>query len=1468
MLAKAHARALQWAHLLLGGVLLGAVELSRGNLLCRLSFEEWLRVCHPLGSGVGLTPHVTLRPGAGKLGAALAAAAGLCASTAWAARSHSLAASLTLFGALVSDGADLARLLMHPHALAQLTQLRCGNFGVFLAEAADAGLDPVAILQRMAEVTMGRGGQSGGVATFLPTASGLASVRARVRPGRRQAMAPLVASALRRRLAWCRFTSRAPGAGSHAAARVYLGHTRFATSSLPSVTESHPHQWTPPGAAQPVWRVSHGVAVRSWERFSLFVTHNGDFDFLRVAGRDWPQGDVGLWLERLLHAPAPARCDSAKVAGCMELFRAQGLWGASFRLAFQDVLASGLPDAFDFHPVTPDAPNAAPTVAVLDGLAAAAGAAFARFAAALPACADAESLPALFEEAAREAALVECVTAALAAPDCAVEVGARLSPLRLRELAAVATAHFLRADLFYALKRFMGAAQGSFGLAVACSLDVDRVALAALNQPMGLAFAPDQGLVLYASESNALAVPFEHPASAGGAAWRLDMDSVDGEVFEVRFARAQPEPVDAVGADLEAADGASSVRVSLSFRQSSDLDAFAPFPACGVRLRLHNVRRDAPVSAAQFAAAGRLVSLRRNPLILSDGAARAGTARPGAGRVENDLRDTARVIDRLRATWQLVNGKTADALFSLLRQRALEATAASEPARRAGRLDVDVLVTGVESSLWVAEQFASDLQSMFPHLRVVALSANKVIGVLGNARGAISTAGFSFCRLTAKLDNTVCIAMSHSGQTFPTLHATTILERACPGRVFVVSGAVDTKMGAAVGQSMALGAPFSGRIFSTGAGWRAAEPATVSALAMHHLLTELLLHLARAFVQDAELARGGLAKPLGLRFQRQDVTDMYTVRDAFVTAAVPCLTGVDALGGEVRTHVRDELLAQGRQWGWNILESAVVWASCATYISLAVIFGVPFFRVLLNFAIRSIDPGSHISYDWTRPDFTAPEWNGLNRLFTALYYLAGVLDAGLFIFLPSILTCLLRAVQGRPVLARIKGRRTLVIADVPYVHQLLEMYVSKLFSLSFAVASVDVHGANGNDHFVHRFTHRVARGVMLAFGRPDGRMCSQTKVESWTLMALLQARTIANLGTGPEVLTLGHNPYKNALMDRAIVLPTHRPRMLCESVLSVTDHEPMARLAALSYAVDTGAAPELSGDVSHRFSAAPGVQRVFDAPIGAHLCCDAAMNAEWTVARRRAAIASAAAAKYEENTVHSSSSALSVPGPAGRDAVLNGLDKPVLELLESQAALEEFLENRFLSAERYLGFLVLFHAMAATVAAFPPLRFDTSRSQSCLRVATTAAPISAADLVRTYQAGTAAGLDDASYHGGFSGLARAPSLPLKALSLKRGARRGSHQGVGGVKGEGEGESSSWTSEPWWGGSGSGGRDGGSMQGTAAALGLAGISGVALNPQLATQEPSSPAAAVDPAVPWWSADVVAVASGVVPPTYGD
>ncbi|CAN0311446.1 unnamed protein product, partial [Phaeothamnion confervicola] len=57
--------------------------------------------------------------------------------------------------------------------------------------------------------------------------------------------------------------------------------------------------------------------------------------------------------------------------------------------------------------------------------------------------------------------------------------------------------------------------------------------------------------------------------------------------------------------------------------------------------------------------------------------------------------------------------------------KALAATAADHRGRFGS---VDLLIMGIESSLWMGEQFGGDIRKAFPGLNVVVASANKVLG--------------------------------------------------------------------------------------------------------------------------------------------------------------------------------------------------------------------------------------------------------------------------------------------------------------------------------------------------------------------------------------------------------------------------------------------------------------------------------------------------------------------------------------------------------------------------------------------------------------------------------------------------------------------------------------------------------------------------------------------------------------------
>jgi len=190
---------------------------------------------------------------------------------------------------------------------------------------------------------------------------------------------------------------------------------------------------------------------------------------------------------------------------------------------------------------------------------------------------------------------------------------------------------------------------------------------------------------------------------------------------------------------------------------------------------------------------------------------------------------------------------------------------------------------------------------------------------------------------------------------------------------------------------------------------------------------------------------------------------------------------------------------------------------------------------------------------------------------------------------------------------------------------------------------------------------------------------------------------------------------------------------------------------------------------------------------------------------------------------------------------------------------------------------VLFHQMAETVASFAPLRWDTSRSQSCLRVATTAAPISAADLVRTWQAGTAAGLDDASHHGGALAAAeavaslshspRASALRRQgSLALKPGRWRASFGDlVGAIDASVRGGLSGPSMRGGLSAAAAGSPHGSFVSGEGSTLHSSMHRGGGALEAIAAMEAGASAFELDSTQPWWSASVVSVGSGTVAPS---
>jgi len=1139
----------------LAACLLGCNFSAQENLLFHVPLRSWLLCLSPVNSWPedAKEPHVQIQAGACKHRKLLIELAGfltsalLAGAATFSYRKEEVLSLLNVVGTSIVAAGAVTSDLLHVGTKGW-NSFHCGNFGMLIIEAAQKSVvDFSRTLRAMAGATAARGGQAGGLVTVLRNGTGH---RTRYVPSKRADLASGLLfrfrigfvvnaissffSSLLHALCCCFFLCRnrimRSSQYKKPACRMYLGHTRFATSSAPRLNESHPHRFSGPQTVR-VWRVGAQGWEATDENFEVYVTHNGDFDYWELFESLRTQKDLGRWLQNVLEMHKTiASCDSVKVAGMMELLRTQGIWKHSIRLAYQTSVQPSFQTTMNGEMLLEGS--------MLNQVTAVAEKIF-----------EQQVAGASSSSVLQDSRQVKEFTAKLAKAwyDIGGELRDRCGTCEL--LAQHAVCCFLENDIFTALDKFLSCAHGSFGITACCTLDPNVVAIASRGQAMSVSFNEDLGAVLWGSEASAQMVPIGLVSGGGGGGGgdiesqraraqaqavpkcthRHDLDEDGGEVIEIAVCTNTEDRM------AQEATWTASGRMQTQFGEASpNFGRFSPFSMQSqLFLRVHRQRGKGFMTKEQFIAPDALLSLVG---VGADGPALRKDASQARDKVAADLADIPPILTFLRKEFSENDGKnrvTARHFFKMLRQKVLDQQ--NRRADESNRLMIDVLVTGAEASLWLGEQFASDLQSLFPTLRVIPMSSNKIIGVLSNTRGEAPMSGFAFCSTTMSLKDTIVVSISHSGQTFPTLHATHALRKVCGDRVFVLTGSVDSKMSAAVGQHAYVGAPWTGRVWTTYAGWRPSEALTVSTVAAHHVLTELLLYLAEHVVCDEDVQ---FIKATGNRFRKEDVKDLYRLNRDCCVKAIPNILGRDLDGKKAETNTHKTLTQKGRFWALHVLEGPYSWCLSAAYIFGTVVSGYPIFTGIMR----------GITHD------EEPSW---------LRYLLLAFDSLLYSFLPLFFSMILRLLQGREQFARL-GKRTLVIGDVPYVHQLLESYVSKLFSLSYSIASIDVHGANAVDHLVHRFTHRVTRGVLLAVGRPDGRLFSQTKAESWVMMAMQQAKAIVHLLSPPEIITVGHNPFRNTMLGNGnITLETLRPSFLCESLAGVDENEPMSRMATI-----------------------------------------------------------------------------------------------------------------------------------------------------------------------------------------------------------------------------------------------------------------------------------------------------------------
>ncbi len=837
-----------------------------------------------------------------------------------------------------------------------------------------------------------------------------------------------------------------------------MWHYRYATSSPPAILETHWHEWMPARQAA-VWQVENDQWVCESKNVNHRITHNGDFDAWMIFGKPIENAQLGLWLERVLHTPNATIGDSPKVAGMMDLLITQGMWDASVRLAYQLEVAESTEAAFGGQAPAKDAPNTAPSQRDLSGWA--------------------EIFERIFQKHSDAMRLAKASSrldgiAEYLSPfekDTLQEISQNSSVSQWtwqKQAAFVRTAiqAFLHNDLYRATKLFISRAKGSFGLVTASTLDQKSLVLSSQGQPMAIGFSSQSAYKVYASEPAAV----DTVLSGIPQAYRLDLDQKAGEVAWV-----SPN-----------------------------------------KLTVYSIAKGYELLEPELQE--RWTPIQANPYLQLPEA-------DTKDLVENDIKEIAPLLKEIEAAWKnpsSLNCRSAEHLANLLIAKAQGWETDKGNTELVGELQqlrtIDLLITGIENSLWLGERFAQDLTTLFPLLNVKALSANQVLKLL---QRDVSSLGLG--------KDAIALAISQSGQTFPTLQATNALDQlrrqGVIGELFIMTGEPDSLMGSAISQRYFRGAAFSCRIFTNGSGRRTAEPSTLAVAAAQATLTELLFYLANRIRQAPNRS------PLGMTLTADSLSILEAVKDDFLNRSIVSITGTTTRGVAIKSPENQKLISTGRKWALHVTEAPLTWGIHALYTLITVGWVIPF-------------------------GYTAPLAQTIFRL---IFFLAelpiGLLvlaapvitlaDIAIYIFGPYLWTLGLRYCQGRQLLARL-GNRTLVIGDVPWVHQLLKSYVSKLFSLSYGIASLEVHGANPQDHMVHDFGHRVTRGTLVFLGVPDGRQSQmQKKDESAVIMTGKQASGVRNVGVGPEIIALGHNPAiaQQGLND-AIILGSHTDSLL------------------------------------------------------------------------------------------------------------------------------------------------------------------------------------------------------------------------------------------------------------------------------------------------------------------------------------
>ena len=622
-----------------------------------------------------------------------------------------------------------------------------------------------------------------------------------------------------------------------------------------------------------------------------FVTHNGDFEYYDLNGTHYELETIQKWLEIATGSKMPTVVDSAAIAGMVDLIRCKG----SFALSCRYVTCLGFPSS---------------RIVTIDEW--------------LPPEDEYYRMGLLFEEALHDFQMTYPISLNAISDNVSYrETLARKATEKInhrnnRQLkesfanqikseeercgaysfARATVDAFFDNDLLNTVKIFMKNASGSFGICVMSSLDAHgQLCLAARGQSISIALYPQKQMICYGSEQAAVkaGMLYKFPRSPDVGlssthlnvvddVQRLDLDDVGGEICLIDWSGNKNNPV------------------SLPNRH------IRPHSVMHNKVSLYLYQESQSLAQPQYLYQ-RMTRLTNNPLILP-------LKEDCSDPILQDLHDIPKVCKHLQSNWRDVddsptfslNRLTAVNLGRCLRQK-LDGYVSGGVHRSDGK--VDILLTGCEVSLWLAEQFAGDLQKAFPKLHIHTASSNKLLGLFGQEDINVPSIGFPLSEKNLNVDDAIIIIVSHSGGTFGPLSCASLFQSRT-NNIFVITSEWDTQIGKQLrmmGQSSTKhGFLCNSYIFTTGVGIRPAEPCSLSVVATHQLLTNIFNYLSIIVLSNEKYRQfsGAIITETDLKvLERCNRDNIYALEN---------LVGVDDTGAKFESGEEKELRRAGDVW--------------------------------------------------------------------------------------------------------------------------------------------------------------------------------------------------------------------------------------------------------------------------------------------------------------------------------------------------------------------------------------------------------------------------------------------------------------------------------------------------------------------------------------------------------------------------